>query len=671
MLMITLFSYGQTHESFFRSLSVNGNTAILLEWMIPDGINSSNFVSYNIYHSEDYAGPYEYIYEGTVYNNPQFLHQPPGGTSIQHYYFITTQQTAGDSITSDTLTHVRLNVSRYNSNSTARLSWNHIKDEPFLYNYQYEIHRIIEGGADETIAVTGDSEYYDLSFHNCTDKTITYYLRQTDPLSTLSALSTEDADIFRDITQPVIPNVKSVTVINNSQVKISWDSSPDTDVAEYRVYENRPPGLDWNYLFSVFGTDTTFAGTNICDGEINYAVSAMDFCGNEDPPDYQFAHRVLDLEIIEPDICDQTVFFDWSDYINMNPPLQGYNIIEVDLNTGAETLKATTTNSEFTLDESFTDGEEYCFYVEAFNSAGYSSTSCTQCITGYIPISPDTLSVTNISVVAPAVIDIEWYIDADANESTLYRLLREDISTGSQNLIREAAPSDGPELFFLDENVDTDNETYRYFSETIDTCGNLMPYFPEAKTFLLSGQSLVPGVYNLTWSEAFNSSSTLQEYIIIRTIGSDTDTVYRGSALSVTDQITDPVVAAGEAEFVALARYIDSNTGAEHLSFSNRITLTAELKMLNFPNAFTPDSDGLNDTFGPINFLNDQNVAGYKLSIYDRWGKNIYTSTSYDNRWDGTSDGSAVPAGIYVFHVVLTTPQGTEFTRRGTVALIK
>ena len=664
-------AYGQEHEHYLRSLSVDGTSTILLEWMRPTGATADNFVNYTVMHSNAKDGNYLILFEITSFNRTDFVHVVDNSTLDPHYYFISTHLNNGDSIVSDTLTHVRLNVRSYDSNSKAELSWNNIKDDPFLYDYEYEIHRVIEGGTDEIIDITDENEYFDQSFHNCDTATITYFLKQQDPLSSKIAFSTEDADIFKDITKPAILNVKSVTVIDNTKIQIKWDPSPDADVMEYRVYENRPPSYLWNLLFIVKGNDTTFAGTNICDGEINYAVSAVDSCGNEFAPDYEFAHRVLDLEIIEHDICDQTVFFNWSDYINMNPPLQGYNIVEVDINTGDQTIKATTTESEFKLDESFIDGQEYCFFIEAFNDAGYHSASCTECITGYIPISPDTLSVTNISVVSPEIIDIEWFIDSFANESTLYRLLREDISTGAQTLVREAIPSDGPEILFLDENVNTDTETYRYFSETIDTCGNLMPYHPEATSVLLQGQSLVPGVYNLNWSEAFNSSSSLQEYLVIRVMVNDIDTVYRGMNLAITDHINDPYAASSEAEFVVVARYIDLNTSAEHLSFSNRITLASELKMLNFPNAFSPNGDGKNDTFGPIGFFNDLNVEKYILNIYNKWGQNVFNSDSYGINWDGKINGVDAPTGVYAYRVILHTPQGNEIVRNGTIVLIK
>ena len=670
-LFSTCISLGQSHESYLRSLSVNATSTILLEWLQPIDATQASFTSYNVFHSDSFNGDYTMVEDITSFDRTDYVHLVPGSTLDPHYYFISTHLDNGDSIVSDTLTQVRMNVRTAYSGSTAWLTWNHMKEEPYLYDYQYEIHRKIGTGSDEIIATTDETEYYDNSFHNCDERTITYYVALSDPVSSYISLSTEDADFFRDITQPTMPIVRRVDVIDNSKVQITWDPSPESDVIGYWIYENRPEWGDiWNRLFFVVGTDTTFTGTNICDGEVNYVVSAADSCGNEYAPDYTFAHRIIDLQSIEADICNQTVDFVWTEYINMNPPLQGYNIVEVDIITGDTTHKATTQNTEFTLNEQFENGKEYYFYIEAFNDGSNTSTSCTQSITGYRPAFPDTLSITNISVVSPEYIDVEWYIDADANESTVYRLYREALPSGEQVLIRQASPSQGPEVFFIDETVDTDTERYRYFSEAIDTCGNTASLSPEAVSVLLQGETLAPGVYNLSWSAAENTSASLKEYILLRENDNGTDTIYRGMELAHRDQINDPVSSAGEVRYRVLAQFIDNNA-AMHRCFSNQVALTAELKMLNFPNAFTPNSDGKNDFFGPVNFLNDQNVADYRLVIYDRWGKECFVSERYNDRWDGTCAGIEMPAGIYVFNAIIRTPQGMEFTRRGTVALMK
>lgn len=53
-----------------------------------------------------------------------------------------------------------------------------------------------------------------------------------------------------------------------------------------------------------------------------------------------------------------------------------------------------------------------------------------------------------------------------------------------------------------------------------------------------------------------------------------------------------------------------------------------------FPQLFSPNGDGVNDFWLWTNTLN---YEGCKLIVYNRFGKEVYAITSYDNSWDGRS----------------------------------
>ena len=78
-------------------------------------------------------------------------------------------------------------------------------------------------------------------------------------------------------------------------------------------------------------------------------------------------------------------------------------------------------------------------------------------------------------------------------------------------------------------------------------------------------------------------------------------------------------------------------------------TIIAWLKPMDYvyytPNAFTPNDDGINDVFFPVNNVVD--LETYELSIFDRWGGQIYQSTDPAEGWDGTSGSGPMPAGVY------------------------
>lgn len=68
------------------------------------------------------------------------------------------------------------------------------------------------------------------------------------------------------------------------------------------------------------------------------------------------------------------------------------------------------------------------------------------------------------------------------------------------------------------------------------------------------------------------------------------------------------------------------------------------------PNAFTPNDDGVNETFEP----KMHNVESYKLHVFNRWGQLLFTSTSPDNQWDGTYLGNQCQLDVYVYKIVVT-----------------
>ena len=74
------------------------------------------------------------------------------------------------------------------------------------------------------------------------------------------------------------------------------------------------------------------------------------------------------------------------------------------------------------------------------------------------------------------------------------------------------------------------------------------------------------------------------------------------------------------------------------------------------PNAFTPNDDGLNETFFPMGTGFDRD-NDFIFTIYDRWGQVIFTSYSVDDGWDGTArdkgGSDLVQEGVYVWRIEL------------------
>jgi len=89
------------------------------------------------------------------------------------------------------------------------------------------------------------------------------------------------------------------------------------------------------------------------------------------------------------------------------------------------------------------------------------------------------------------------------------------------------------------------------------------------------------------------------------------------------------------------------------------------------PNAFTPDGDGLNDVFGPTGaYLNPD---GYLLTIYTRWGEEIFSTDDPAKGWDGKLRNTDVIAqlGAYVYYIRVKDLKGSVQEFKGYVILLR
>ena len=98
---------------------------------------------------------------------------------------------------------------------------------------------------------------------------------------------------------------------------------------------------------------------------------------------------------------------------------------------------------------------------------------------------------------------------------------------------------------------------------------------------------------------------------------------------------------------------------ATNLTFSCQETMISSTEIvladLKIPSAFSPDGDGVNDTW-EIQGLNFK--GAYELTIFNRWENIVFTTNDYQNDWAGTSTISSfmsssneVPDGVYFYWI--------------------
>lgn len=88
---------------------------------------------------------------------------------------------------------------------------------------------------------------------------------------------------------------------------------------------------------------------------------------------------------------------------------------------------------------------------------------------------------------------------------------------------------------------------------------------------------------------------------------------------------------------------------------------------IDMPNVFTPNGDGFNDVFMPIemNEIKDANIH-----IFNRWGERVYKSSNLNSGWNGKLNGKLLPESTYFWIVHFETFKGKEQQLNGIVDLI-
>ena len=88
------------------------------------------------------------------------------------------------------------------------------------------------------------------------------------------------------------------------------------------------------------------------------------------------------------------------------------------------------------------------------------------------------------------------------------------------------------------------------------------------------------------------------------------------------------------------------------------------------PNVFSPNGDGINDTFQ----ITGVRVTNFELNIYNRWGNQVFHSTNLDNAWGGELNGELLPSGSYSYRALYggeLNGQPIQFYKNGVVSLIR
>jgi gliding motility-associated-like protein len=85
------------------------------------------------------------------------------------------------------------------------------------------------------------------------------------------------------------------------------------------------------------------------------------------------------------------------------------------------------------------------------------------------------------------------------------------------------------------------------------------------------------------------------------------------------------------------------------------------------PSAFTPNNDGNNDLL----FVRGPNIQQLSFQVFNRWGEMVFETNDLNRGWDGRFRGENAPPAVYAYQLKAICYNGTTYTTKGDVTLIR
>lgn len=169
---------------------------------------------------------------------------------------------------------------------------------------------------------------------------------------------------------------------------------------------------------------------------------------------------------------------------------------------------------------------------------------------------------------------------------------------------------------------------------------------------------------SLSVNSLFNGSSNIKTLI-------DNQTMSAGAKDSITLSLI--VDTKGQSVVISVHNKADfsySLAGNTYTDSSNTTQTDIPVVSLFMPDGFTPNGDGINDTF----YIAHPDNIKLEIQIFNRWGNVVYESKDYQNDWDGKGTGSflgkQLPNGTYYCTYKAVNKANGNINAKGTKYLI-
>ncbi len=279
--------------------------------------------------------------------------------------------------------------------------------------------------------------------------------------------------VFDSVAPPASP-ILSVTVLDNSSVKITWQNSASLDLAAYVLYRFNTVTAQFQEIYRdttpanssmVVISEYTDTGLNTLLNTYTYKLSTLDICTHTLPLSSLSAHTTINITAIP---VSGNIQVNWNSYGGC--PVASYELRREDVATGTTSLIATLPANVLAYqDTGFACPELYAYRVTATALCGttYSSQSDTAAAQP-----PNLLAGQKCDIVRSTVIDdrdvlTEWLPPTVLPQRVVeYVILRSDDGNTYTEIARVPASTNS----FIDYNALVHQQDYHYRIDVINDC---------------------------------------------------------------------------------------------------------------------------------------------------------------------------------------------------------
>lgn len=465
----------------------------------------------------------------------------------------------------------------------------------------------------------------------------------TDTIKHIKSIHTADT------APPTLINIRHVSHLSNNELECLISPSVDADFDHYSYYQL--VGTDWQLIRTIKKRDSAFIKLllNPLKTSQKFAVRQSNYCLSESGLSTEHAniHLTTEGKLNHNHLK-------WNPYIGWTPD---YYAVERENSDGSFAEIGRSSLPEY-IDSMILCKQTHAYRIKAISTNEYSYSDSSRALAQWENKLPDIL-IDLVSVSNDTGIEVHWNYPSNYNRTLLQEVIVYKNALSESDQFSFSKDS----IQFYDRAVNVDLKNYHYQLRVRDHCGDTSKFNLSSGNILLRSDQTIPETApKLVWNHYKHWSAGIAYYELERMNASgEFELLSRLNDTTYTDEGTQ-----NSCMKQYIYRVIAVSSDRALRSYSNTIKVKP-MSLVFIPNAFTPNSNQLNEVFVPVG----QYLYNYHLELFNQWGEKLFETEDCMQAWDGTYNGEKCPQGVYFYKFTARGADGKYYNRKGTINLLK